>query len=794
SFKDDIQAIGRAVERLRDGFAGTDSSSPVPAPGHDSAQWNGGLSSSMLASGPGDESGRASSGHGGVGGQPTFSNNDSRPLVRESLPARAGVSGSFAEGDLTVDTSVLERTRYSNGRLSLRELRSADKGRALYSDERARPIPDDTGGQSSTAGAVATEGGGRKAGTGTQVSDQEGLFNKGSSRGSTHSSSTSRRRANDVGRPSSPGEARGEGALVGSVLTPGVGEKGARRGPGARGETPEVDLLRLRGDKEPSLLTAVSRTASAEPLLLLSPLIRSSRSASVVGSGDGAWESFRRERSASGDNSSSSGDARTAVAAAGREDGMPAAAAAAAEESGSLFELRDALRSREEDLLRLKRDVSVVTTSARGFQHLSASLGSGNGERSSSFAFQRIRSHGKDAGGANTDSDLQSRNGSAFLGAGSDGGRASGAGVDNVNEEAFRPHRTEHGGAVGGVLSRRQPADSPLPGTALSFRAAATPGRPSDNELASSRRLMPPPPRQQGSTAASKGSAVVAASGSPLVASTHEGLQRMRVVLEQRAIEMGRAQDDSKEMAHSLNDVTARLRRSERKRNAQAAELAEARAEADAAKAELSRHRAREAAAASAAAQREKSKHETMVAAAGGSIAESAQRLREREAEVSRLRDRLETATGELSEEQGSNASLRARLEASDKEVRRARERAAAAEEEAGAAATAQAAQAAQAAAELARREAEAAEASAELRAAEEDSRQQAAAARESLEAERGSAARLALELEATIRERTQAVEKLAEAEAEAGRLHVRLSSVTATSEEIQASSSSRKR
>ncbi|CAM9894810.1 unnamed protein product, partial [Ectocarpus sp. 13 AM-2016] len=73
------------------------------------------------------------------------------------------------------------------------------------------------------------------------------------------------------------------------------------------------------------------------------------------------------------------------------------------------------------------------------------------------------------------------------------------------------------------------------------------------------------------------------------------------------------------------------------------------------------------------------------------------QRLREREAEVSRLRDRLETATGELSEEQGSNASLRARLEASDKEVRRARERAAAAEEEAGAAAAAQAAQATQA-------------------------------------------------------------------------------------------------
>ncbi|CAN0477851.1 unnamed protein product, partial [Ectocarpus sp. 12 AP-2014] len=232
-----------------------------------------------------------------------------------------------------------------------------------------------------------------------------------------------------------------------------------------------------------------SRTASAEPLLLLSPLIRSSRSASVVGSGDGAWQSFRRERSARG--SRSSGDARTAVE--GTEDGMPAAVAA---ESGSLFELRDALRSREEDLLRLKRDVSVVATSARDFRNLSASLGSGNAERSSSFAFRRNRSHGKDASGANTDgSDLRSRNGSAFLGEGSDGSRAGGAGVDKINEEAFRPH---HGGAVGGVLLRRQPADSALPETTFSFRTAAAPGRPSDNELASSRRLMPPPPRQQG--------------------------------------------------------------------------------------------------------------------------------------------------------------------------------------------------------------------------------------------------------------------------------------------------------
>lgn len=119
----------------------------------------------------------------------------------------------------------------------------------------------------------------------------------------------------------------------------------------------------------------------------------------------------------------------------------------------------------------------------------------------------------------------------------------------------------------------------------------------------------------------------------------------------------------------TLDDVSARLRRSERKRAAQAAELADARAEADAVKSELSRalarHRAKEkaAAAAAAAAARQEKKRESEAAAArekaaaaatAGLLAAPAQQrqLRERDAEISRLRDRLEAAAGELSEEQ----------------------------------------------------------------------------------------------------------------------------------------------
>lgn len=103
--------------------------------------------------------------------------------------------------------------------------------------------------------------------------------------------------------------------------------------------------------------------------------------------------------------------------------------------------------------------------------------------------------------------------------------------------------------------------------------------------------------------------------------------------------------------------MSARLRRSERKRAAQATELAEARAAADVAKSELSRvlarHRAKEKAAAAAAAQLEK-KRESEAATAAGLLADPAQQrqLRERDAEISRLRDRLEAAAGELSEEQ----------------------------------------------------------------------------------------------------------------------------------------------
>lgn len=74
----------------------------------------------------------------------------------------------------------------------------------------------------------------------------------------------------------------------------------------------------------------------------------------------------------------------------------------------------------------------------------------------------------------------------------------------------------------------------------------------------------------------------------------------------------------------------------------------------------LTRHRAKEKAAAAAAAQQEKKREseaaerEKAAATTAGLLADPAQQrqLRERDAEISRLRDRLEAAAGELSEEQ----------------------------------------------------------------------------------------------------------------------------------------------
>ena len=200
-----------------------------------------------------------------------------------------------------------------------------------------------------------------------------------------------------------------------------------------------------------------------------------------------------------------------------------------------------------------------------------------------------------------------------------------------------------------------------------------------------------------------------------------------------------------------MQDLSTRLRRFERKCSDQTAELCEARAEAKTARSEVSRlSRAKE------ASDTKNSDERTALALA----------LRERDSELARLRERFETATGELSAEKEGVASLRARLEASDGELRHARERARAAEDDASArasrAACSKSAAQEQRVAELERAleerstdleraKADARAAAAELRVAEEKTRRQlreAATARDQLRVEKEGSVGGYLELE----------------------------------------------
>lgn len=122
-----------------------------------------------------------------------------------------------------------------------------------------------------------------------------------------------------------------------------------------------------------------------------------------------------------------------------------------------------------------------------------------------------------------------------------------------------------------------------------------------------------------------------------------------------------------------MNDLSTRLRRSERTCDAQAAEVTKWRSEAEAARSELSRLA------------RRRIKETKEAKEADGRDDALVQALRERDVEVTHLRDKLDTATGELAEEQGSSAALRSRLEVSERELRLSRGRVTIVEEDAAA-------------------------------------------------------------------------------------------------------------
>lgn len=212
---------------------------------------------------------------------------------------------------------------------------------------------------------------------------------------------------------------------------------------------------------------------------------------------------------------------------------------------GSLLELRDALKSREKDLLRLKRDVGAVATSAGSFKHLAASLGSGV-NAGSSAGFGCYDDNDDDNDGTNEDNRPRapkSRVTKPRTGPALGGGNA----VDDAGEAPLRvkdaTRRSYRKGEIGGPSkSSWLPAATAVHREAPSARATDL---LQDGVYAIAQSLSPPPPQQLLST--SKG-ADVAVGGSRLVASAHGALKRMRAVLEQREVAARRAKDDAGKM------------------------------------------------------------------------------------------------------------------------------------------------------------------------------------------------------------------------------------------------------
>lgn len=264
------------------------------------------------------------------------------------------------------------------------------------------------------------------------------------------------------------------------------------------------------------------------------------------------------------------GDGRGGAAAGGGEGGTGAGAGdgrggrleGEREDSvgggGSLLELRDALRSREKDLLRLKRDVGAVATSAGSFKHLMASLGSV--VKAGSSAGFGCYDDDEDDGNDGTNEDNRPRTSQSRATkprAGPELGGASAA-VDEAGEAplrekdaARRSYRKEE--ADDRSKSSRSPVQKAVHREASFARSIDL---LQDGTHAISHSLSSSPPQQPLST--SKG-ADVTVGGSRLVASAHGALKRMRAVLEQREVDARRAKEDAGKMVSLLQQLRTSL-------------------------------------------------------------------------------------------------------------------------------------------------------------------------------------------------------------------------------------------
>lgn len=303
-------------------------------------------------------------------------------------------------------------------------------------------------------------------------------------------------------------------------------------------------------------LPAAVRAVGPPPTPLRSPSPSASKD---VGKGSGRKWRRRSSEEVSGDSLSTSGrsgsgrkrlmvdGSREKGGREGRErggrGGAPGGEGAREDKgaggSGSLLELRDALKSREKELLRLKRDVAVVATSAGGFKHLASSLGRGAKVGSSAGSSRSGNDHTK---GSVAPELLYP--GSGDFPAGQVERRASlVSDVDGApGELQVAALRSSYDEEID-VLSRQSVKSS----TKTAIHRLAQPQRGSESRQ-ERRRSTPGLTSLQQQQPAPHGAAPEGTGGSSLVESAHEGLRQMRAVLKKRTTEAGRAKDDAGKM------------------------------------------------------------------------------------------------------------------------------------------------------------------------------------------------------------------------------------------------------
>lgn len=225
-------------------------------------------------------------------------------------------------------------------------------------------------------------------------------------------------------------------------------------------------------------------------------------------------------------------------------------------ETGSLSELRDALRAREDELLRLKRDVAAAASTSGRSRRLASSITGGDSLKDVPVAAAAAESSvGRltDVSlGGRLDANVESRpiTYSVRSSLSNDTSRFTAA-EDREGRSVFN---------VDGGGDQRQPAEvsqstadretDPTQDSTALLVPAKRPGSATDanggaTSLSSEQRLLLLPPPPQAFPLSGRHAPSI---GSPLVASAYEGLRQMRMVLEEREREAGKTKEDAEKL------------------------------------------------------------------------------------------------------------------------------------------------------------------------------------------------------------------------------------------------------